>query len=111
MSIVRKVICSAKAPKAIGPYSQAVQVNHMLHVSGQLGLNPETGEFVSDCVKEQTQQVMTNMKNILEEAGIMCFLFMLVCGRFSVYVMSVSLCQGVGLCVCEIRGGLREIFY
>jgi len=68
-TIVRKVISSAKAPKAIGPYSQAVQVNHMLHVSGQLGLNPETGEFVSDDVKEQTKQVMTNMQNILEEAG------------------------------------------
>lgn len=67
--IIRKVISSTKAPKAIGPYSQAVQVNHMLHVSGQLGLDPTTGEFVSEDVREQTKQVMTNMGNILEEAG------------------------------------------
>lgn len=67
--IFRKVISTNKAPAAIGPYSQAVQVNHMLHVSGQLGINPETGDFVSDNVVEQTKQVMTNMGNILEAAG------------------------------------------
>merc|ERR1711936_614389 len=68
-SLTRKVISSDKAPKAIGPYSQAVQVNHMLHVSGQLGLNPDTGDFPSDDVREQTKQVMANMENILKEAG------------------------------------------
>merc|ERR1712002_138084 len=67
--VVRKVISTTKAPKAIGPYSQAVQVNHMLHVSGQLGINPETMDFVSDDVKEQTKQALTNMGAILEAAG------------------------------------------
>ncbi|XP_057314150.1 2-iminobutanoate/2-iminopropanoate deaminase-like isoform X2 [Hydractinia symbiolongicarpus] len=67
--IIRKVISTVKAPKAIGPYSQAVQVNHMLHISGQLGLNPETMDFVSNDVQEQTKQALTNMKAILEAAG------------------------------------------
>jgi len=70
MSIIRKVINTPKAPKAIGPYSQAVQVNHMLHVSGQLGLDPDTMKFVSDDdVRLQTEQVLTNMKHIVEAAG------------------------------------------
>lgn len=67
--VIRKVINTNKAPAAIGPYSQAVQVNHMLHVSGQLGIDPETSNFVSENVVDQTKMVMTNMGNILEAAG------------------------------------------
>jgi len=67
--IIRKVISTTKAPAAIGPYSQAVQVNHMLHISGQLGLNPETMNFPSDGVKDQTKQALSNMGNILQAAG------------------------------------------
>ncbi|XP_064624238.1 2-iminobutanoate/2-iminopropanoate deaminase-like [Lineus longissimus] len=67
--IIRRVIASAKAPAAIGPYSQAVQVNETLYISGQLGLNPETMDFISDDVAEQTKQALTNMGAILEAAG------------------------------------------
>ncbi|XP_066935217.1 2-iminobutanoate/2-iminopropanoate deaminase-like isoform X2 [Clytia hemisphaerica] len=67
--VIRKIINTSSAPKAIGPYSQAVQVNHMLHVSGQLGLNPETMDFVSNDVSEQTKQALTNAGEILKAAG------------------------------------------
>lgn len=65
----KEIIFTEKAPKAIGPYSQAVKVSNMLFVSGQVPLNPDTMEIVSDCVKEQTEQVMQNLKAILTEAG------------------------------------------
>ncbi|XP_074640573.1 2-iminobutanoate/2-iminopropanoate deaminase-like isoform X2 [Tubulanus polymorphus] len=68
-SIIRKVINSPKAPKAIGPYSQAVQVNKTLYISGQLGLSAETSDFVSENVDEQAKQALTNMGHILEAAG------------------------------------------
>jgi len=69
MSVLRKIISTVKAPAAIGPYSQAVQVDHTLYVSGQLGLDPSTMEFVSQDVGEQTKQALTNMGHILEAAG------------------------------------------
>ncbi|KAF7258149.1 hypothetical protein EG68_04135 [Paragonimus skrjabini miyazakii] len=69
-SVVRRVICTNKAPKAIGPYSQAVAVNNTLYVSGQLGLVPETMDFPSDDVEAQTHQVFRNIKGILEAAGL-----------------------------------------
>ncbi|KAF8563115.1 hypothetical protein P879_11619 [Paragonimus westermani] len=69
-SVVRKVICTNKAPKAIGPYSQAVAVNNTLYVSGQLGLVPETMDFPSGDVEAQTHQVFRNIKGILEAAGL-----------------------------------------
>ncbi|XP_002163091.1 2-iminobutanoate/2-iminopropanoate deaminase isoform X1 [Hydra vulgaris] len=68
-SVIRKVIYSAKAPKAIGPYSQAIQVNHVLHISGQLGINAETNDFVSDSVEDQAKQALTNIGYILDAAG------------------------------------------
>lgn len=64
-----KQIATAGAPAAIGPYSQAIEANGMVFVSGQLPINPATGEFAEGGIKELTRQSLTNMKNILEEAG------------------------------------------
>ena len=65
-----KVINTAKAPKAIGPYSQAIEANGLVITSGQLPIDPATGEFAPGGIKEQTRQSLTNAKAILEEAGI-----------------------------------------
>lgn len=64
-----KKIITTKAPAAIGPYSQAVIVNGMLYTSGQIPINPETGQVVEGGIKEQTRQVMKNLQALLEEAG------------------------------------------
>lgn len=77
-----KKIATTKAPAAIGPYSQGTVFNNMLFTSGQIPLNPETGEVVGDDITTQTEQVMKNLGAILEEAGTtyektlktMCFL-------------------------------------
>lgn len=66
---MKKVIATTNAPAAIGPYSQAVQVGNMLFASGQLGIDPATGNFVEGSVKEQTIQAFKNVKAILAEAG------------------------------------------
>ncbi|NOU60765.1 RidA family protein [Marinifilum caeruleilacunae] len=66
---MKKCINSEKAPKAIGPYSQAVEANGTLYISGQLPVDVTTGKFVEGGVKEQTEQVMKNIGYILEEAG------------------------------------------
>lgn len=66
---MKKVIATTKAPAAIGPYNQAIQVGNMLFASGQLGLDPATGNFPEGGVKEQTIQSFQNAKAILEEAG------------------------------------------
>ena len=66
---MKKVISTPKAPAAIGPYSQAIEKNNMLFVSGQIPLNPDTGEFDGSSVAEQTIRVLTNIRNILEDAG------------------------------------------
>jgi 2-iminobutanoate/2-iminopropanoate deaminase len=66
---MKKIVKSENAPKAIGPYSQAVEVNGMLFVSGQLGINPATGKLVEGTIKEQTEQVLKNIGEILKEAG------------------------------------------
>lgn len=65
----KKVIFSNQAPKAIGPYSQAILANNMLFVSGQVPLVPETMEIVSSDVSEQTEQSLKNIQAILTEAG------------------------------------------
>ena len=65
---MKKQISTTKAPQAIGPYSQAIVANGMLYVSGQIPVNPATGEVSSD-ISEQTKQSMENIKAILEEAG------------------------------------------
>lgn len=66
---MKKIIATKNAPAAIGPYSQAVKVGNMLFASGQLGLNPETGNFAEGRIKEQTAQAFSNVKAILAEAG------------------------------------------
>jgi len=66
---MKKIINSAKAPKAIGPYSQAVEANGTLYISGQLPVDVATGKFVEGGIKEQAEQVMKNIGYILEEAG------------------------------------------
>ena len=57
------------APAAIGPYSQAIEVNGFIFASGQIPIDPSTGNFVEGGIKEQTKQAITNAKNILKEAG------------------------------------------
>ena len=66
---MKKVIATPTAPAAIGPYNPAIQVGNMLFASGQLGLDPATGNFPEGGVKEQTIQSFQNVKAILEEAG------------------------------------------
>ena len=65
-----KVISTKKAPAAIGPYSQAIQVGNLVYTSGQIPIDPSTGAFVEGGIKEQTHQALTNVKAILEEAGL-----------------------------------------
>lgn len=65
----KKVIASPLAPKAVGPYSQAVEANGTLYVSGQLPIDANTGEFAPGGVKEQLVQIFKNLQYILEEAG------------------------------------------
>jgi 2-iminobutanoate/2-iminopropanoate deaminase len=66
---MKEIINTEKAPKAIGPYSQAVKAGNTLYISGQVPLNPATGKLVEGGIKEQTEQVMQNIKAILDEAG------------------------------------------
>ena len=65
---MKKIIFSEKAPKAIGPYSQAVEMNGMLFISGQIPINPLTG-MIPEGIEAQTEQVMQNIADILEAAG------------------------------------------
>ena len=65
-----KAISTKKAPAAIGPYSQAIQVGNLVYTSGQIPINPETGAFAEGGIKEQTRQSLTNVKAILEEIGL-----------------------------------------
>ncbi len=64
-----KKISTNKAPAAIGPYSQALDTGNMLFISGQIPIDPATG-VMADTVEEQAKQVLTNIKNILNEAGL-----------------------------------------
>lgn len=63
------IISTPNAPQAIGPYSQAVKAGNMVFVSGQLGLDPQSGQFVEGGVQEQTKQALTNLRAVLEAAG------------------------------------------
>ena len=65
----KNVVHTENAPKAIGPYSQAIRTEAMIYTAGQLGLDPATGELVAGLVEEQTRQALTNVKNVLEAAG------------------------------------------
>lgn len=64
----RKIIQTEKAPKAIGPYSQAICTDNIVFTSGQIALDPATGEMTPGGIEEQTRQVLTNLKHVLEAA-------------------------------------------
>ncbi len=66
---MKKIISTSKAPAAIGPYSQAVEINGTLYVSGQIPLNPDTGKLVEGDISVQTEQVFKNISAILGSAG------------------------------------------
>ena len=67
---MKKIIATGNAPAAIGPYSQAIDCGSFLVTSGQVPFDPATGEFVPGGITEQTRQVLTNIKAILEAAGL-----------------------------------------
>ncbi|MBA5849909.1 RidA family protein [Clostridium sp. cel8] len=66
---MKSIVSTKKAPSAVGPYSQAVKAGNLLFVSGQIPLDPDTGELVSGNVKEATERSLKNVGAILEEAG------------------------------------------
>lgn len=65
----RKVIKSEKAPQAIGPYSQGIQISNLVFTAGQLGIDRSSGNLVQGGIEVETQQALTNIKHILQEAG------------------------------------------
>ena len=65
----KRVISTDKAPKAIGPYSQAIQMNNTLYLAGQIALDPLTGKMVENKIDIQTHRVMSNLEAVLSEAG------------------------------------------
>ena len=67
---MKKVISTSKAPAAIGPYCQAIQVGNFVYTSGQIPIDPSTGQFAEGGIKEQTRQSLLNVKAILEESGL-----------------------------------------
>lgn len=67
--VAKEVIRTDKAPKAIGPYSQAVRIGSALYLSGQLGIDPETGAFAGGGIEAQARQALINQKAVLEAAG------------------------------------------
>lgn len=73
MSSHRSPVSSPNAPAAIGPYSQAIETDSFLYTSGQVGLDPATGQLVPGGIVEQTTQVLTNLAAVLAEAG--CHLY------------------------------------
>jgi 2-iminobutanoate/2-iminopropanoate deaminase len=66
---MKKIICTDKAPAPIGPYSQAIQHRNMLYTSGQIAINPATGELEIDDIKTETTLVMENLRAVLQAAG------------------------------------------
>jgi 2-iminobutanoate/2-iminopropanoate deaminase len=66
---MKKIFSTLKAPAAIGPYSQAVEFNNTLYISGQIPISPETGEMIDGDITSQTEQVFRNIGAILTEAG------------------------------------------
>ena len=66
---MKKIIVTDKAPEAIGPYSQAVQAGGFLFTSGQIPIDPSTGQLITGSIEDQTRQVMENIKEVLEGAG------------------------------------------
>ena len=68
--MAKEVICTERAPKAIGPYSQGVKAGGLIFFSGQIPLDPETGDMTGKGIAEQTERVMENIAALLEEAGL-----------------------------------------
>lgn len=66
---MNKIISTTKAPKAIGPYSQAYLCGNTLYCSGQIAINPETNEFIGGTIEEQTNLILKNIEGLLEAAG------------------------------------------
>jgi len=66
---MREIVSTDKAPGAIGPYSQAIKTGGMVYCSGQIPIDPVTGEFVSNDIAEQTEQVLKNLAAVLEAGG------------------------------------------
>ncbi len=66
---MKEIIHSQKAPKAIGPYSQAVKIENMIYVSGQIPIDPDTGELIATGIEAQTERVLRNLSAILAEGG------------------------------------------
>lgn len=67
---MKKVISTTKAPSAIGPYSQAIEMNGFVYTSGQIPIDPATGTIVEGGIKEQTRQSLLNVRAVIEEAGL-----------------------------------------
>lgn len=86
----KKTITTSDAPKALGPYSQAVVHNNIVYCSGQIGLDPASGEFTGDNIAAQTRQVMLNLQAVLTQAGssfdrvLKCSIFLADMNDFSV---------------------------
>ena len=66
---MKQIVHTEQAPKAIGPYSQAIKTNGFVFASGQIPTDPETGQFVAGGIAEQTEQVIKNLSRVLEAAG------------------------------------------
>ncbi len=64
-----KTVHSESAPEAVGPYSQAIRTGDTLYASGQIGINPQSGEMVSGGINEETRQVLENLSAVLDQAG------------------------------------------
>ncbi len=69
--MTREVIATDNAPKAIGPYSQGIKANGFVFCSGQIPANPATGELVTGSITEQTRQSLSNVKGVIEAAGLL----------------------------------------
>ncbi|HEY7558415.1 MAG TPA: RidA family protein [Candidatus Binatia bacterium] len=67
--MARETISTDHAPKAIGPYAQAIKANGFVYTAGQIAIDPKTGNFVEGGIKEQTRQVLANLKAVLEASG------------------------------------------
>lgn len=67
---MKKIISTDKAPAAIGPYSQAIEVNNMVFTSGVIPINPQTGELVTGSIEEQAEQAIGNLAALLKESGV-----------------------------------------
>ena len=67
--MTKEIISTENAPQAIGPYSQAVKAGNLIFISGQIPLNPKTGDLVTESIEDQARQVLDNVKSICESAG------------------------------------------